>query len=81
MSRMKYLDALLYEAIRLCPENLGGMKKTTQTVELPDAGVQIPKDTNIFFCQPTDMVFDIHKALGKKPENLGRQYPSVELYV
>jgi hypothetical protein len=53
MSRMKYLDALLYEAIRLCPENLGGMKKTTQTVELPDAGVQIPKDTNIFFCQPT----------------------------
>lgn len=79
LSRMKYLDALLYEAIRLCPPNLGGMKKTTETIELKDAGVQIPKDSNIFFCRPTDMNFDIHKALGKRPENLGRLYPCLEL--
>ena len=81
LARMKYLDALLYEAIRLCPPNLGGMKKTTETIELKDVGVQIPKDSNIFFCRPTDMHFDIHAAVGKKPENLGRLYPCMELYV
>ena len=79
LGRMKYLDALLHEAIRLCPPNLGGMKKTTETIELKDIGVQIPKDTNIFFCRPHDMKFDIHSAVGKKPENLGRLYPCVEL--
>jgi hypothetical protein len=81
LSRMKYLDALLFEAIRLCPASIGGMKKTTQTIEIKDAGVQIAKDTDIFFCQPTTMKFDIHAAHGKKPENLGRRYPCVELYV
>eukprot|EP00977_Amphora_coffeiformis_P014154 scaffold3882_cov164-Amphora_coffeaeformis.AAC.22 len=79
LGRMKYLDALLHEAIRLCPPNLGGMKKTTETIELKDIGIQIPKDTNIFFCRPHDMTFDIHKAVGKKPENLGRLYPCIEL--
>jgi hypothetical protein len=81
LSRMKYLDALLFEAIRLCPASIGGMKKTTQTIEIKDAGVQIAKDTDIFFCQPTTMKFDIHAAHGKRPENLGRRYPCVELYV
>ena len=79
LSRMKYMDALLFEAIRLCPPNLGGMKKTTETVEIKDAGVQIPKDTDIFFCRPTNMTFNIHAAVGKKPENMGRLYPCVEL--
>ena len=80
LKRMKYMDALIYESIRLCPANLGGMKKTTETVELPDAGVQIPKGTNVFFCSPTDLKFDIRGALGKKPEFLGRQYPCEELH-
>ena len=79
LSRMKYLDALLYEAIRLCPANLGGMKKTTETVEMVAEGVQIPKGTNIFFCQATELKFDIRGAVGKKPELLGRRYPCVEL--
>lgn len=79
LSRMKYMDALLFEAIRLCPANIGGMKKTTTTIEIKEAGVQIPKDTNIFFCNTTDTTFNIHRACGKKPENLGRLYPSVEL--
>eukprot|EP00527_Entomoneis_sp_CCMP2396_P001794 CAMPEP_0198152200 /NCGR_PEP_ID=MMETSP1443-20131203/58842_1 /TAXON_ID=186043 /ORGANISM="Entomoneis sp., Strain CCMP2396" /LENGTH=295 /DNA_ID=CAMNT_0043818141 /DNA_START=129 /DNA_END=1016 /DNA_ORIENTATION=- len=80
MNRMKYLDALIYEAIRLCPANLGGMKKTTETFEMKEAGVQIPKGTNIFFCSPTDIKFDIRGAIGKKPEHLGRRYPCVEMH-
>lgn len=80
LNRMKFLDGLIYEAIRLCPPNLGGMKKTSETVEMTTEGVQIPKDTNMFFCRPTDLNFDIRGAIGKKPENLGRRYPSVELH-
>jgi len=79
LAKMSYMDALLYEAIRLCPANLGGMKMTTATVELEDAGVQIAKGTHIIFCQPTDMKFDIAAALGKKPQDLGKLYPNVEL--
>jgi hypothetical protein len=81
LGRMRYLDALLYEAIRLTPANLGGMKMTTQTVEFADLGVQIPKNSHILFCQASNMKFDIEKALGHKPELLGSRYPCVELYV
>jgi hypothetical protein len=80
LGRMRYLDALLYEAIRLTPANLGGMKMTTQTVEFADLGVQIPKNSHILFCQASNMKFDIEKALGHKPELLGSRYPCVELH-
>jgi hypothetical protein len=79
MSKMAYLDALLYEAIRLSPSFLAGLKKTTATIELKDVGVQLPKNTHIFFCEPTQPVFNISKAYGQKPEDLGSRYPSVEL--
>jgi hypothetical protein len=79
LGKMTFLDALLYEAIRLCPAFLGGMKKTSATVDLPDVGVQVPKNSNVFFCQPTDGKFNIRAALGKKPERLGEQYPCLEL--
>jgi hypothetical protein len=79
LGKMRYLDALLYEAIRLCPAFLGGMKTTTATVELKETGVQIPKNSDVIFCQPTDMKFNIHQALGRKPETLGKMYPSLEL--
>jgi len=79
LKRMKYVDALLYEAIRLCPAFLGGLKKTTTTIEFEDLGVQLPKNTHIFFCQPTNVKFDIKNALGKKPEQLGDNYPCEEL--
>lgn len=81
MDKMKYVDALLYEAIRLCPSFLAGLKKTTTTIELSELGVQLPKNTHIFFCEPTNMVFDLAKAYGYKPEELGNMYPTVELYV
>ena len=80
LGSMNYLDALLYEAIRLCPPFLGGLKVTSETVVLDDDGIQIPKDSHVFFCQPTDRVFDIQRALGKRPEDLGRAYPSIELF-
>ena len=79
LGRMNYLDALLYESIRLTPPFLGGLKSTTETVELEDAGVQVSKGSHIFFCQATDVKFDIHKALGQRPEMLGSLYPCVEL--
>ena len=79
LRRMKYVDALLYESIRLCPAFLGGLKKTKATIEFTDIGVQLPKNSHIFFCQPTDDDFDIHRALDQKPENLGNMFPCVEL--
>jgi hypothetical protein len=79
LGKMVYLDALLYEAIRLCPAFLGGMKTTTATVELKETGIQIPKNSDVIFCQPTDMRFSIHQALGRKPEALGKMYPCLEL--
>lgn len=79
LKRMKYVDALIYEAIRLCPAFLGGLKQTNNTIEFEDIGVQLPKNTHIFFCQPTNMKFDIRKALGQKPHQLGQNFPCVEL--
>mmetsp|Transcript_16704 Transcript_16704/g.28331 ORF Transcript_16704/g.28331 Transcript_16704/m.28331 type:complete len:446 (-) Transcript_16704:473-1810(-) len=80
LCKMELLDALLYEAIRLCPQFLGGMKILTETVEMEDTGVQIPKDTNVIFCQPTDKDFDLSASRGKKPEDLGFSYPCTELH-
>lgn len=79
LGKMRYLDALLYEAIRLSPSFLAGLKKTTETIELKEMGLQLPKNTHIFFCEPTASVFNISKAYGRKPEELGKQYPCVEL--
>jgi len=79
LKRMKYMDALIYEAVRLCPAFLGGLKQTTRTIEFEDIGIQLPKNTHIFFCQPTNLKFDIRNAVGRKPEQLGENYPCVEL--
>jgi hypothetical protein len=80
LDRMKYLDALIYESIRLIPPFLGGLKSTTETVILKDTGVQIPKGSHIFFCQPSRQEFDLFAAVGKRPECLGQQYPCIELF-
>jgi hypothetical protein len=80
LDKMKYLDALIFEAIRLCPPFLGGLKVTSETVFLSEDNVQIPKGSNVFFCQPTERCFNIRQALGKRPEDLGEIYPCIELY-
>lgn len=79
LARMKHLDALLYEAIRLCPPFLGGMKVTQETAVFDDLDLQVPKNCNVFFCQPTHENFDLANAVGKRPEMLGFQYPCAEL--
>jgi hypothetical protein len=80
LGKMQYLDALIYEAIRLSPPFLGGLEVTTETVELEKDQIQIPKDSNVFVCQQPDHRFDIRQALGKRPEQLRHDYPSRDLY-
>lgn len=80
LGRMRYLDALIYEAIRLCPPFLGGLKIMTETVELEQDQLHVAKGSHVFFCQPTERNFDIVRALGKRPERLGKSYPSIELF-
>ncbi len=81
LGKMATVDALLWEAIRLCPPFCGGMKVTTETVVLEEDGVQIPKNANVFFCQPTDQPFDLAEAMGKKPQDLTLLYPNINMYV
>lgn len=80
LKKMKHLDSLLYESIRLTPPFLGGLKTTTKTVDIDDAEIQVCKGSHVFFCQPTDAKFDIERALGKRPHTLGKRYPCVELF-
>lgn len=79
LDKMQYLDSLICEAIRLCPPFLGGLKTTTETVEFPDEQLQLGKGSRVFFCQATDVNFNIYHSVGKRPENLGKNYPSVDL--
>jgi cytochrome P450 len=79
MGQMRYLDALIWESIRLCPPFLGGMKVLSETVELPDDGVQIPKNANVIFCNPTEGNFDLSEAWGKRPQELTFLYPCREV--
>lgn len=79
LKRMKYMDALIYEAVRLCPAFLGGLKQTTKTIEFKDIGIQLAKNSHIFFSQPTNLKFDIRAAFGRQPEQLGDRFPCVEL--
>jgi hypothetical protein len=80
LGKMATVDALLWEAIRLCPPFCGGMKVTTETVVLEEDGVQIPKNANVFFCQPTDQPFDLTEAMGKKPQDLTLLYPNINIH-
>lgn len=79
LGKMTTVDALLWEAIRLCPPFCGGMKVTTETVVLEEDGVQIPKNANVIFCQPTDRPFDLSEAMGKKPQDLTLLYPCINM--
>jgi hypothetical protein len=80
LGRMLYLDALIYEAIRLCPPFLGGLKVTSETVVFQDDGIQVPKGSHVFFCQPSARNFNILEAVGERPENLAERYPCLEVF-
>jgi hypothetical protein len=80
LGKMLYLDALIYEAIRLCPPFLGGLKVTSETVVFEDEGIQVPKGSHVFFCQPSARNFNILDAVGERPENLAEQYPCLEIF-
>lgn len=80
LSQMKHLDALLYEAIRLCPPFLGGMRKLNETIELEASGVQIPAGTDLIFSKPTEEDFSIANGWDKKPQDLGSDYPNQEIF-
>ena len=77
LSKMERLDTLIYEAIRLSPQFLGGVKVVKETVEV--GGFQIPRNTNVICCQPSEAEFDLQRSIGKKPERMGDDYPSVYL--
>lgn len=79
LAKMTTVDALLWEAIRLCPPFCGGMKVVTETVVLEEDGVQIPKNANVIFCQPTERPFDLSEAMGKKPQDLTLLYPNINM--
>jgi len=78
LRKAKYMDALIYEAIRLTPPFLGGLKKTKKTVDFDR--VQVPKGSHVFFCQSSEGKFSLENALGKRPVDFAKGYPCVELY-
>lgn len=78
LGKMDKLNNLIYESMRLCPQFLGGLKIINQTVEV--GNVQIPKNSNVIFCNPhDDETFTIDYIPAKRPEEMGIFYPSLEL--
>jgi cytochrome P450 len=78
LGKMEKIDNLIYEAMRFCPQFLGGMKVLNQTIELGD--VQIPKNSNVIFCSPHhDDSFTLDYSPRQRPEEMGMIYPSTEL--
>ena len=80
MKEMRYLDALIYEAIRICPPFCGGFWKTTNTVLMSKDLLQIPSGTNILLTESSPHPFDLEGALGTSPHRLGESYPNQALF-
>ena len=79
LSKMEKLDNLIYEAIRFCPAFMGGVKMTNATVEFDE--VQVPKHTTVLLSNLVDEEsFTIHYDPPKQPQEMGKFYPSVDLY-
>lgn len=78
-SRLVHLDALVFEAIRLCPQFCGGLWKVNSTVEMENDEVQIPSASRIIVNAEEDP-FDVTDAIGKLPQYLGESYPNKDLY-
>ncbi len=81
LSRMCLLNALIYEAIRLSPPFCGGMWQVSKTVSLRgNDRVQVPKKSHVLLANASQEPFDLHKALGKNPFELGKVYPNPKLF-
>lgn len=80
LKEMRYLDALIYEAIRLCPPFCGGLWRTTNTVLMPKDFIQIPSGTYILFTESSSHSFEAERALGTSPHRLGESYPNEALF-
>lgn len=79
LEKMEKLDNLIHEAIRFTPTFMGGLKTVNATVEMD--GVQIPKHSSIFLSNPNDPEsFNIDFDTHKRPEELGSEYPSLDLF-
>ena len=78
-SRLVHLDAIVFEAIRLCPQFCGGLWKVNSTVEMENDEVQIPSASRIIVNAEEDP-FDVTDAIGKLPQYLGESYPNKYLY-
>jgi len=80
LSEAKYLDAVIYEAIRLCPPFCGGMWKTAKTVELDGDKLQVPAGTNVLFSSVTTRPFDLEYVWGRNAKDFVESYPCRHLY-
>ncbi len=80
LTEMHYLDAIIYEAIRLCPQFCGGLWQSTKTVEFKKDGLQIPAGTHVLFSDASLESFNLESAWGKLPQNLGETYPNEDLH-
>jgi hypothetical protein len=79
LSGMIHLDALIFEAIRLCPPFCGGLWKVNKTVEMENDGVQIPSCSHVII-NATEDPFNLTGAIGKLPQYLGDSYPNQYLH-
>ncbi len=81
LSQMYLLNALIYEAIRLSPPFCGAMWQLSKTVSLKgNDRVQVPKTSHVLLANASEEPFDLYKALGKNPFELGKEYPNPKLF-
>uniref|UniRef100_A0A7S3PZF2 Cytochrome P450 n=1 Tax=Chaetoceros debilis TaxID=122233 RepID=A0A7S3PZF2_9STRA len=83
LSQMGLLDGLIFDAIKVSPPFFGGMWQTSNTVELKDDMVQVPKRSNVLLMSCSsrrDDISDVNLHNGKKPQRIGENYPNLNLY-
>ncbi len=79
LSRMTHLDALIFEAIRLCPPFCGGLWTINKTVLFDGDEVQIPASSHVIIDQ-TENHFNLADAVSMPPHQLGESYPNQYLH-
>ena len=79
LSRMTHLDALIFEAIRLCPPFCGGLWTINKTILFDGDEVQIPASSHVIIDQ-TENRFNLADAVRMPPHQLGESYPNQYLH-